>query len=92
MLKVVILSLFLAVGLAINNGVGWLPPMGWSTWNTFRFNISSQLIREVSGWVAAESEIGLVFSYLQEFVSAHPKNTRTVGCVYGKLPAQSCWI
>ena len=33
--------------LALDNGVGLTPSMGWSSWNTFRCAISERLIREV---------------------------------------------
>ncbi len=33
---------------AANNGVGKTPPMGWSTWNFFRCNISEDLILETA--------------------------------------------
>ena len=34
--------------LALDNGVGLTPSMGWSSWNTFRCAISERLIREVA--------------------------------------------
>lgn len=33
-------------GAAMDNGLAMTPPMGWSTWNTFRCNISEALIRQ----------------------------------------------
>ena len=38
----------LAPTLALDNGVGLTPSMGWSSWNTFRCAISERLIREVA--------------------------------------------
>lgn len=31
-----------------NNGVALTPPMGWSSWNTFRHNIDESLIKEIA--------------------------------------------
>ena len=38
------LSVFGLVG-ALENGVGRLPAMGWSSWNAFRCDISEDLIK-----------------------------------------------
>ena len=32
-----------------DNGVALTPPMGWSSWNTFRQKIDEQIIRETAG-------------------------------------------
>eukprot|EP00047_Mylnosiga_fluctuans_P015312 m.45174 g.45174 ORF g.45174 m.45174 type:complete len:436 (-) comp5862_c0_seq2:55-1362(-) len=50
--RAVVLLAVLAVCAGIDNGVGWLPPMGWSTWNTFRFNISTTLIMQSADFMA----------------------------------------
>ena len=31
-----------------NNGVALTPPMGWSSWNTFRHTIDENLIKEIA--------------------------------------------
>ena len=34
--------------LALDNGVGLTPAMGWSSWNRFRCDINEDLIKEVA--------------------------------------------
>ena len=44
----VLLCLFLSVSYpasALENGIGILPAMGWSSWNSFRCNISEAIIK-----------------------------------------------
>eukprot|EP01017_Pseudomicrothorax_dubius_P049350 TRINITY_DN9163_c0_g2_i1.p1 TRINITY_DN9163_c0_g2~~TRINITY_DN9163_c0_g2_i1.p1 ORF type:complete len:394 (+),score=79.03 TRINITY_DN9163_c0_g2_i1:67-1248(+) len=44
-MKVVILcALLLVFGLALDNGLGKTPPMGWNSWNRFGCNINEDLI------------------------------------------------
>ena len=43
-----LLSLAVRVSLALDNGVGDVPAMGWNSWNQFRCEISEDLIREVA--------------------------------------------
>jgi hypothetical protein len=72
MTKFAVLLSLLAATTAINNGVGWLPPMGWSTWNTFRFNISSQLIRQVSSLLCAACVFAHCVRQSAEFMARSP--------------------
>jgi alpha-galactosidase len=37
---------FLSLSLALNNGLGKTPPMGWNSWNRFACNINETLIRQ----------------------------------------------
>ena len=40
--------LALRAALALDNGVGLTPAMGWNSWNAFRCDINENLIREVA--------------------------------------------
>jgi alpha-galactosidase len=42
------LLLLASAAVALDNGVGRLPAMGWSSWNTFRCDLSEALILEVA--------------------------------------------
>lgn len=41
-------GLLLPVSVALDNGVGLTPAMGWSSWNRFRCAVSESLVREVA--------------------------------------------
>ena len=44
----VFLALLLCLSLALDNGVGLTPPMGWNSWNHFGCNITESLIRKTA--------------------------------------------
>eukprot|EP00041_Stephanoeca_diplocostata_P006061 m.74141 g.74141 ORF g.74141 m.74141 type:complete len:451 (+) comp16151_c0_seq1:146-1498(+) len=43
-LQVALIALFFESTAAIDNGIGYRPPMGWRSWNQFQCNISQSLI------------------------------------------------
>lgn len=49
MLKTVLITLLaLQMALAVDNGMGRTPPMGWNSWNRFACNINETLIRQTA--------------------------------------------
>jgi len=50
-----ILCLYSYVGVVVslNNGVALLPPMGWSTWNTFACDINETVIKQAADIMVA---------------------------------------
>jgi len=46
-------GLRLPSALALENGVGRVPPMGWNSWNTFGCNINETLIRQMADAIAS---------------------------------------
>lgn len=47
-----------------NNTIGLTPPMGYSTWNAVRFNISDQLIRDVADSMVSTGLLELGYEYI----------------------------
>lgn len=45
-MRLYILLLLAISACALDNGLGKTPPMGWNSWNRFRFNINETLIRQ----------------------------------------------
>lgn len=39
--------------LALDNGLALTPPLGWSTWNVFQFNVSETLIKQMANAIVA---------------------------------------
>jgi alpha-galactosidase len=50
--------------LALENGVGRTPPMGWNTWNTFGCNISESLIRQMADTIVSTGMRDLGYQYV----------------------------
>ena len=50
--------------MALNNGVGRTPPMGWNTWNTFGCNIDEALIRQTADAMVANGMRDLGYKYV----------------------------
>jgi alpha-galactosidase len=49
MLKTVLITIVvLQLALAVDNGMGRTPPMGWNSWNRFGCNINETLIRQTA--------------------------------------------
>lgn len=48
----VLIVLTLSVALALDNGLGLTPQMGWNSWNHFACNINEQLIRDTAKVIA----------------------------------------
>lgn len=49
MLKTVLITIVvLQLVLAVDNGMGRTPPMGWNSWNRFGCNINETLIRQTA--------------------------------------------
>jgi alpha-galactosidase len=46
--KVLIAIVVLQLVLAVDNGMGRTPPMGWNSWNRFGCNINETLIRQTA--------------------------------------------
>lgn len=53
----------LPTGSALNNGV-LLPPLGWSTWNTLRGNISEAILRDVADAMVASGLVAAGYTHL----------------------------
>lgn len=47
-----------------DNGVALTPPMGWSSWNTFRQKIDEQIIRETAAAMKASGLVEAGYQYL----------------------------
>lgn len=47
-----------------DNGVALTPPMGWSSWNTFRQKIDEQIIRETAAAMKASGLVDAGYQYL----------------------------
>ena len=47
-MKLLILLLLAISALALNNGLGKTPPMGWNSWNRFHCNINETLIKQTA--------------------------------------------
>jgi alpha-galactosidase len=45
-MKLYILLLPVIYVLALDNGLGRIPPMGWNSWNKFKCNINETLIKQ----------------------------------------------
>ena len=41
-------AMMLAIAMALNNGVGLVPALGWSTWNRFLTSINETLVRDMA--------------------------------------------
>ncbi|MEH1127225.1 glycoside hydrolase family 27 protein [Micromonospora sp. CPCC 206061] len=50
--------------IALENGVGRTPPMGWNTWNTFGCNINETLIRQMADAIVANGMRDLGYKYV----------------------------
>ena len=72
-----IISLTLTVS-ALDNGVGLLPPLGWSTWNRFGFAINETLIHEVADALLATglARAGFVHVNVVRFRREPPLRTK----------------
>ena len=49
---------------ALDNGVGRLPAMGWSSWNTFRCDISAELVLQVADALVASGLASAGYRYV----------------------------
>ena len=47
-----------------DNGVALTPPMGWSSWNTFRQKIDEQIIRETAAAMKSSGLVEMGYQYL----------------------------
>ena len=50
--------------LALDNGVGRTPPMGWNTWNTFGCDINETLIRQMADTIVSTGMRDLGYQYV----------------------------
>eukprot|EP00042_Codosiga_hollandica_P029947 m.169308 g.169308 ORF g.169308 m.169308 type:complete len:430 (-) comp53220_c0_seq4:169-1458(-) len=57
-------ALLLASAAALDNGVARTPPMGWSTWNTFRYAVSSELIMSSADVVVSSGLLSAGYKYV----------------------------
>lgn len=48
----------------MNQKLGYLPPMGWNSWNTFTWDINEKLIREVADTVVSEGYKDAGYEYV----------------------------
>jgi alpha-galactosidase len=53
-----------APALALDNGVGRTPPMGWNSWNTFGCNINEALIRGMADSIVSSGLRDLGYQYV----------------------------
>lgn len=49
---------------AIDNGVGWLPIMGWSTWDAFRTNVTEEIITTSAKFMANSKLFSAGYNYI----------------------------
>lgn len=47
-MKILLVTTFLLTVLALDNGVGLTPPMGWNSWNHFGCAINEKLIKQTA--------------------------------------------
>ena len=47
-MQLVFLIMLLAMGVALNNGLGLTPPMGWNSWNKYACNINEKLVKQTA--------------------------------------------
>jgi alpha-galactosidase len=55
---------FASCALALDNGVGRTPALGWSSWNTFGPAVSDALIRETADAMAANGLLDAGYEYI----------------------------
>ncbi|KAJ4461296.1 putative Alpha-galactosidase 3 [Paratrimastix pyriformis] len=65
-----------AVVMALDNGLARTPPMGWSSWNTFRCDINEALILETAEKMISEGmrDAGYVYVNIDDCWSLHQRN------------------
>jgi len=49
---------------ALDNGVAKIPPLGWSSWNTFQFAVSDSLIREMADAIVSSGLAKAGYNYV----------------------------
>ena len=80
-----ILCLYSYVGVVVslNNGVALLPPMGWSTWNTFACDINETVIKQAADIMVASGlrDRGYVYVNLDDCWMAPKRDAN--GNLYG---------
>lgn len=48
----------------IESGMGYLPPMGWNSWNTFTWDISEELVRNIADIIAQKGYKDAGYEYV----------------------------
>ena len=64
MLRLLLLLLLPSTSRALDNGVGLLPPLGWSTWNRFGFAINETLVRDMADALLASGLAAAGYAYV----------------------------
>jgi len=55
---------FLACSLALNNGLGRTPPLGWNSWNHFHCSINEELIKQTADAIVSSGFKDVGYSYV----------------------------
>lgn len=61
---ILLLFLLLTSILALDNGLGKTPPMGWNSWNRFGCNINETLIRQTADLLVSTGLAAKGYKYL----------------------------
>lgn len=64
LVSLVLIALLPTAVVSLNNGVAQLPPMGWSTWNTFACNVSEALVMEAAQALVSSGMRDAGYTYL----------------------------
>ena len=78
MMRITLIGLLLLAVVALDNGMGLAPPMGWNSWNHFGCNINEALIKQtadllVSTGLAAK---GYIYLNLDDCWQVHTSRQR----------------
>jgi len=63
-MKLIVLVGLLALALALDNGVGLTPPMGWNSWNHFGCNINENLIKQTADLMVSSGLAAKGYKYI----------------------------
>ena len=63
-LRLLALMCLLAVAMAVDNGLGLTPQMGWNSWNKFGCNINETLIRKTADLLVSTGLAAKGYQYL----------------------------
>lgn len=63
-MRLILLLLCLLPALALDNGLGRTPPMGWNSWNHFGCNINETVVRETADLLVSTGLAAKGYKYL----------------------------
>lgn len=63
-MKILSIFLLVAVAVALDNGLGLTPPMGWNSWNRFGCGINETLIKQTADLMVSTGLAAKGYKYI----------------------------